>query len=504
MGDKADSYLGYIVCRVGDAPLVGRALIAVPDYINECHTAIVEPVHLLGQRLVVRGVPFMQQDSRYGVCAHVAAWVALYTSWRQGKVGRALISDVVDASATSHPMHPTAPTGFDVKQVLQIFESLGLSAAAYFTILNGFTSIPEIPAALLPVKSDVRTIAESLFTLDESQAASEELQREKFIDQHMKDFEKSPIAYADGVYMTLVLSGGAEPAAKVAAVHLIDCIIGIVVKGYINSRIPLYCDGADHAIALCGIAHDDKGTIYYFHDDQYGPYIGSRSFMAISRGSFGYQSYGDAESGEYRYRSVASVDRSSPDKIGEYDGSADEELGIHTVVVPNPPRLLLLPAAALTQSYKIFRDVFVALHEIKDDEQLTASLSPDTLLDFRCSAIMGIDYKSQRLREVGDDKIARRFYAGFHLAEWVVVVEVRQKDTERVQYEFVFDGSSDNDNPLLQMARIKNKILALQPHPRMRVDSLPIQRCEFPPVYVPERIGKVYSEDDNLGRDDDR
>lgn len=493
--DKKSSYLGYIVCRVGDAPLVGRAVLKVPYYAEGCSTAVLETVHLLGQRLVVRGVPFMQQDSRYGVCAHVAAWVALYTSFRQGKIGRALISDVVDASATSHAMHPTVPMGFDVRQVLKIFETFGLSAAAYYTFLDGETDIPEIPAELLNVLDQVRVIAAGIYEsqeLDNGDVALEDYTR-----QHLADFEDSPIAYAEGTYEAIVLSQDFEPHVKVAAVRLIDTILGTVVRHYIDSRIPLYCDGADHAIALCGIADDDSGPIYYFHDDQYGPYLGSRSLVSISRKSFREQSYTKERQRDAPIGTVASEDRSVPTMIPFYTGVEDDELGIHTVVVPNPPRLLLLPAAALTQSYAMVSEVFKILQEVKG-AGAGDLVAPRDVLNFRCVALMGIDYKSQRLAQFRErnDKVGSKFFAEFHLAEWVVVVEVRPSKSIGVQYEFVYDGSSDNGTPLLQMARVKEKIVAFHSKSGTPIEDFVIGAGEFLPIIAPERIGKMYYPDE--------
>ena len=78
------SYLGYVVCRRGTLPLIGRAMIRVPtDYIDEC-ASVNEPVHLLGQTLSITGVPFMQQDARFAVCADVVAWSIAYTAYRRG------------------------------------------------------------------------------------------------------------------------------------------------------------------------------------------------------------------------------------------------------------------------------------------------------------------------------------------------------------------------------------------------------------------------------------
>lgn len=106
---QQESYLGYIVCREGDLPLVGRTVLRTPRYIEES-TAIAEQVNFFGQKLLVRGVPFMQQDQRFAVCSHVAAWVLHYSAFRRGVQERRHIADLVGLAGPMTLSAPGSPT----------------------------------------------------------------------------------------------------------------------------------------------------------------------------------------------------------------------------------------------------------------------------------------------------------------------------------------------------------------------------------------------------------
>jgi hypothetical protein len=121
--EQTENYLGYIVCREGDLPIVGRTIIRKPPYIDEC-TAISEPVNFFGQKLLVRGVPFMQQDQRFAVCCHVVAWVLHYSAFRRGVQERRHIADLVGIAGPIHPLRPRATDGLTESQVAQMLNEL--------------------------------------------------------------------------------------------------------------------------------------------------------------------------------------------------------------------------------------------------------------------------------------------------------------------------------------------------------------------------------------------
>lgn len=125
-GDQKDSYLGYIVCRRGGLPIVSRAMIKWPrEYIDEC-AAIEENANFLGQKLTIEGVPFMQQDERFAVCIHVAAWTLAYSAYRRGLTARRLISDIVRTSR-SDGMAIATPEGLTFDKLEQFLRNLDFS-----------------------------------------------------------------------------------------------------------------------------------------------------------------------------------------------------------------------------------------------------------------------------------------------------------------------------------------------------------------------------------------
>jgi hypothetical protein len=82
-------YLGYVIIRPSDLGPVGRTVLqAPPGMADAVRTRVRDPVCFFGQTLVVDGVPFMQQDSQLGRCAHAAAWMCHYTAHRRDGVAR--------------------------------------------------------------------------------------------------------------------------------------------------------------------------------------------------------------------------------------------------------------------------------------------------------------------------------------------------------------------------------------------------------------------------------
>ena len=123
------SYLGYIVCREGNLPLVGRTLIRIPAYLKGAETtAIDESVNFFGQKLAVRGVPFMQQDVRFANCSHVALWIIAYTAYRRGTTMRRLIADLVSVASSIQPLRPRVSEGLHAHQVVGLLGELGFRA----------------------------------------------------------------------------------------------------------------------------------------------------------------------------------------------------------------------------------------------------------------------------------------------------------------------------------------------------------------------------------------
>ena len=130
------SYLGYMVIRPGDLTVVGRTVLAVPEKIP-VRTAVPDVVHIQDVELTVCGVPFMEQDRRVGVCAHVAAWICMYSIHRSEGGRRYTIGDIIQAA---HPQGETGRFGLSPADVMKLFERLGRTPSWY--------GIGDVPAAI--------------------------------------------------------------------------------------------------------------------------------------------------------------------------------------------------------------------------------------------------------------------------------------------------------------------------------------------------------------------
>jgi hypothetical protein len=122
-----DGYLGYVVIRPSPLGRVGRTLLLPPPEIeNAVQSAVVGVVNLFGQELTVCGVPFAQQDTQFGRCAHVAAWICHFTAHLRGEVSRRLMADFsifADASvAEGRPLPSQGLTGLQLSNLMREFE----------------------------------------------------------------------------------------------------------------------------------------------------------------------------------------------------------------------------------------------------------------------------------------------------------------------------------------------------------------------------------------------
>ena len=124
-------YLGYIIVRPHVRGVVGRTMLAPPTgLINKVRTAVRENVDFFGQALIVRAVPFMQQDSRLCACAQAAAWMCHYTAFRRGdrNVRRRVIAEFTAAAEASLSAGRMVPSnGLTIEQLSQVLTRFGLS-----------------------------------------------------------------------------------------------------------------------------------------------------------------------------------------------------------------------------------------------------------------------------------------------------------------------------------------------------------------------------------------
>ena len=126
-----ESYLGFVVVRPLASVPIGRTVLAT--YGNAQASRCYAPagtkhrVHLLGFELVVRGVPFQQQDMAVGACATTALWSALARVCRADG-GRAPTPFAVTAAATQSLLSDRdfpASAGLSIEQMMAAIRALG-------------------------------------------------------------------------------------------------------------------------------------------------------------------------------------------------------------------------------------------------------------------------------------------------------------------------------------------------------------------------------------------
>lgn len=120
-------YLGYVTVRPSPLGRVGRTLLAPPPALRRfVQTSVTDVVSFFGQRLEVTGVPFAQQDTQFGRCAHVAAWICHYTGVLRGDVSRRAMADfslLADASvAEGRPLPSQGLTGLQLSNLMREFD----------------------------------------------------------------------------------------------------------------------------------------------------------------------------------------------------------------------------------------------------------------------------------------------------------------------------------------------------------------------------------------------
>lgn len=213
-------YLGYVVFRPSELGAVGRSVLAPPPGLTEAvRTSVKETVHFFGAPLTVSGVPFVQQDTQLGRCAHAAAWVCHYTAARRGEVAR---RPMADFSLSAEPGlgwgRPLPSEGLTVQQLLELLRIFDLPPAFYSVDSLDYDLPWGQPAPTWPGK---------------------------------------PTPEHPGYWDTRLIS---------------------VCCRYLNSGFPVLVGTADHAFTLCGYEREPrKGQPDWIrfirHDDQRGPYL---------------------------------------------------------------------------------------------------------------------------------------------------------------------------------------------------------------------------------------
>jgi len=224
-------YLGYIVIRPSELGRVGRTMLAPPpEFRDAVPTAVSDQVNFFGHVLEVRGVPFAQQDTQFGRCAHVAAWICHYAAYLRGDVARRAMADfslLADASvAEGRPLPSQGLTGLQLSNLMREF---GLPPIVYrMGFLPGSGQEPAVPS-------------------------------------HQE--EDDP-----GTWDTRAIA---------------------VLCRFLNSGYPVLVGTHDHAFVIVGYRREDREGARWIrfirHDDQRGPYLPVDDILADVDGATGHR-----------------------------------------------------------------------------------------------------------------------------------------------------------------------------------------------------------------------
>jgi hypothetical protein len=126
-------YLGYMVARPVPGAPVGRVMMSPPASVKDAVTCLAdETVNLFGERLEVRGTPFMAQDAQLLRCAHAALWVVArhhHLTWGTPRLLPRAIVEAVPMEAGAGRALPSP--GLTVTQMSAAASRLGLPPLVY-------------------------------------------------------------------------------------------------------------------------------------------------------------------------------------------------------------------------------------------------------------------------------------------------------------------------------------------------------------------------------------
>jgi hypothetical protein len=498
----AEDYLGYIVCREGELPLVGRALLRPPNYVA-ASTSISEDVNLLGQKLPIRGVPFMQQDERFAVCAHVAMWTLQYTAYRRGLTERRLIGQIV---RDNRPLQPRGSQGLTDQQVIDGLAGIGFRAESMLTPDPESHSLPSISLADL-----ANRLSDEAYEFARSQATPAQLNdvgdlvvdllgSEPAAEPNTAPANPAAAVTQQGIHGDQVIDGADDgdaalefdsEAKQALYTHEIQrALLDYFLRDWIDSGLPVYAALPEHALVVCGRSRGDRPT-YYVHDDQNGPYLELLDLCHVDLPALVEQSgrFTDASAGTSE--DVPPRDRlSTPSGQGTWNPteSAPQTAKLVSVLITaTPHRLLLAPSAARRRAVEIVGP-------------LPPGLARDRLakageVEIVATMLMGIDYKRQRRARAADQSAEQALtaFSAVQLAEWVTVVEGIGPTGDSL-WELVFDASSSNDTPLLQLARVLDTLLLTNPLEN-EIEHASVGDFTCGRVRAPVRVGKAPGSD---------
>jgi len=309
-------YLGYLTLYPGPIRRVGRSVLR--PVTTTGHTAFVlcqgrYTVNLLGARLEVEGVPFIEQDGRVAACASAAIWTAsraipkvelmgenLYGDEGLRTVSLAEITDLATRYTLGRYGDPLLSPGLTVEQILLALRDVGYSPIAY-----GAESLEE----------------------EEEEEEEDSVSRARRLVYCYVESQISPI-------LVLLLP-------KLGGLHAITVVGHTYNPSGSLPKAPGPSIGSDH---WC--------PTFLFHDDQHGPYL-----------EFQFRDPAPASEGMPTVAvQVSDLARKAFDYPDEGIDKFFEDATLQYIIIPMPPRIFLLAEDAECKGKILLQEAHIQHH----------------------------------------------------------------------------------------------------------------------------------------------
>ncbi|MGJ5208135.1 hypothetical protein [Bradyrhizobium sp. HKCCYLR20261] len=155
----AGNYAGFLIWRpMSEAP-IGRLVLDVlnswPGFHESLQVSATYDTHLLGARLSVSGIPFMEQDEQFTACGQAALWVV--GRHFHAKHGGAWLSraGIAEAAFDSHDVNsasslPGGSGGLGLSNMIAVLRKMGLQPLLFHKReRNGEMVWPQSPASII-------------------------------------------------------------------------------------------------------------------------------------------------------------------------------------------------------------------------------------------------------------------------------------------------------------------------------------------------------------------
>jgi hypothetical protein len=390
---------------------------------------------------------------------------------------RRVIADIVNADSAARTLRPVDARGLYPEQVDDTLTEFGFRP---ISLTKPYPeALFELPSMLLSeLPDDVVARLEMLLGSANVRACADA------VTQLIADRFNAMVKPPDEAGAETADRDGPELAA-------LELLRDYLLAPYIRSRLPIYLATRNHAMVLVGRADRGEGlTRYFVHDDQLGPYLVADGLAALSIKDLTYQTGFVVDHGREEPNESPVPDRVLASDFEEKIGTGlDTERRVQSIIIPAPARALLRPWEAAKHSLNTMKLLRESIDHYFRNDQLGKRTVETTSV--RQSLLMGIDYKSERLRTIdSSDTKGTELIRALNLAEWVVVVEGVNAAGEAV-WECVYDASSSDGDPRIQYSRFLGEAVLKQPQAQGQTQHARVTSERLPPIVVPERVGKV-------------